>query len=145
MLNGQWVAQTNFKDQLTQISWEQANSKIGPHNTIAILTFHVDYYIGGLVDFFENGQLEIRDKFSFDAPPIHSKEDWEARKEKLYNNAEKFAQAVESMSNHQLNEVFVDEKYGTYHRNIDGMIEHAYYHLGQVSLIRKLITEQVNV
>jgi hypothetical protein len=32
----------------------------------------------------------------------------------------------------KLDEVFVDEKYGTYQRNIDGMIEHAYYHLGRL-------------
>ena len=38
-----------------------------------------------------------------------------------------------------MNEGFVDEKYGTYLRNIDGMIEHAYYHLGQVVLIKKLL------
>ena len=41
----------------------------------------------------------------------------------------------------QLKENFVDEKYGSYLRNIDGMIEHCYYHLGQIVLIKKIITE----
>ena len=44
------------------------------------------------------------------------------------------------MPDTKLEEPFVDEKYGTYLRNIEAVIEHSYYHLGQISLIRKLIT-----
>ena len=33
----------------------------------------------------------------------------------------------------------VDAHGYTYLRNIEGVIEHSYYHLGQISLIRKLI------
>ena len=43
------------------------------------------------------------------------------------------------MPNDKLEEIFVDEKYGTYRRNIEGIIEHSYYHLGQISLIKKMI------
>ncbi|HBC04915.1 MAG TPA: DUF1572 domain-containing protein, partial [Aequorivita sp.] len=41
----------------------------------------------------------------------------------------------------KLNEIFADEKYGTYQRNIEGMIEHCYYHLGQISLLKKLTAD----
>ncbi|MCB0595975.1 MAG: hypothetical protein H6557_25915 [Lewinellaceae bacterium] len=57
----------------------------------------------------------------------------------MWANAEKFADHVENMPDEKLEEVFVDEKYGTYRRNIEGVIEHSYYHLGQISLIRKMI------
>jgi hypothetical protein len=40
-----------------------------------------------------------------------------------------------------LDQPFVDEKYGSYLRNIEGVIEHSYYHLGQISLIRKMIIQ----
>jgi hypothetical protein len=43
------------------------------------------------------------------------------------------------MDDARLDQSFVDEKYGTWLRNIEGVIEHCYYHLGQVSLIRKMI------
>ncbi len=43
------------------------------------------------------------------------------------------------MTNEKLFENFVDEKYGNYYRNIDGIIDHSYYHFGQISLIKKLI------
>lgn len=139
MLDGLWIANTNFKDQLKDISLEQATAKVGSLNTIAMLTFHIDYYIAGLINVFEGGDLEIRDQFSFDLPSIESQEKWEELLHKLWNDSEKFAVLLEQMPDYKMNEVFVDKKYGTYVRNIDGMIEHAYYHLGQITSIKKLI------
>lgn len=139
-LDGLWIANTNFKDQLKDISLEQAITKVGSLNTIAMLTFHIDYYIAGLINVFEGGDLEIRDQFSFDLPSIESQEQWEELLHKLWNDSEKFAVLLEQMPDYKMNEVFVNKKYGTYLRNIDGMIEHAYYHLGQITLIKKLLT-----
>jgi hypothetical protein len=62
-------------------------------------------------------------------------------KNDLWNNSEKFANQVELMSDKKLEEIFVDEKNGNYERNIEGIIEHSSYHLGQISLIRKLMEE----
>lgn len=139
LLDGFWIANTNFKDQLSDVTWQQAVTKINSLNTIAMLTFHIDYYIAGIVHVFEGGDLEIKDKFSFDIPPIASQEQWEDLLGKLWEDSEKFASLLEQMPDSQLDEVFVDEKYGTYRRNIDGMIEHSYYHLGQITLIKKLL------
>ncbi len=141
LLDGVWIANTNFKDQLSGVTWKQAITEIGSLNTIAMLTFHIDYYIAGLVHVFEGGNLEIRDRYSFNLAPIESQDQWEGLLNKLWENAEKFASLLEQMPDAKMNEVFVDEKYGTYLRNIDGMIEHCYYHLGQVTLIRKLLIE----
>ncbi|MGE4513853.1 MAG: DUF1572 domain-containing protein [Chryseobacterium sp.] len=140
VLDGLWIANTNFKHQLSDVTWEQAITKIGSLNTIAMLTFHIDYYIAGLVHVFEGGALEIRDKYSFDLPPLESQQQWEDLLNKLWNDAERFATLLEQMPDSKMNEGFVDEKYGTYLRNIDGMIEHCYYHLGQITLIKKLLS-----
>lgn len=140
-LDGLWIANTNFKDQLSNVSWEKATAKVGSLNTIAMLTFHIDYYIAGLIIVFEGGDLEIRDQFSFDLSPIESPEQWEKLKSKFLSDAEKFADLLEKMPESKMNEAFVDEKYGTYLRNIDGMIEHCYYHLGQITLIKKLLLD----
>ncbi|BAP29384.1 uncharacterized protein CHSO_0347 [Chryseobacterium sp. StRB126] len=139
LLEGLWIANTNFKDQLSDVTWEQAITRVGSLNTIALLTFHIDYYIAGIIPVFEGGTLEIKDKYSFDLAPIGSQEQWETLLNKLWSDSEKFAELLEKMPDSKLNEVFVDEKYGTYQRNIDGMIEHAYYHLGQIRLIKKLL------
>ena len=142
ILNGKWVANTNYKDQLQDISWEKATQKVGSLNSLAALVFHINYYVDGILNVFNGGDLEIRDKYSFDLPPIKSEEEWKQLLNTLLDNAEKFAQAVEAMPDEKLEEGFVDPKYGTYSRNIEGMIEHCYYHLGQVSLINKLLTDK---
>ena len=139
VLNGTWVAGTNFKDQLSTVSAEQATQKIGSLNTIALLTSHIHYYISGILNVLEGGTLDIRDKFSFDFPAVKSQEDWEKVLNKFWNDSEKFANLVEQMTKEKLNEDFTDRKYGSYQRNINAMIEHCYYHLGQIVLIKKLI------
>ena len=139
-LDGRWIAQTNYQEQLTTTDWKQATQKIGTLNSIAALTFHVNYYQEGIIQVFEGGGLEIRDQFSFDLKPITAASDWADMVQTFLTNAEKFAQHVEFFSPEKLNSVFVDEKYGTYRRNIEGVIEHAYYHLGQMVLLKKWIT-----
>ena len=139
VLNGTWVAGTNFRDQLTNVSAEQATQKIGSLNTIALLASHIHYYISGILNVLEGGTLDIRDKFSFDFPAVKSQEDWEKVLNKFWNDSEKFANLVEQMTEEKLNGDFTDRMYGSYQRNINAMIEHCYYHLGQIVLIKKLI------
>jgi hypothetical protein len=144
LLNGHWVANTNYKEQLLSISREEAAQKIGSLNTIAAITFHINYYLSGLLNVFNGGKLEISDKYSFDCPPIQSETDWKTLVDEFLSNSEKFADAVAQMHDEKFDAVFVDEKYGTYLRNIEGVIEHSYYHLGQISLLRKMIAIQGN-
>ncbi|MXV53160.1 DUF1572 domain-containing protein [Pedobacter sp. HMF7647] len=141
LLNGRWIANTNYKEQLLNVTWEQAIQKIGSLNTIAALTYHINYYLAGLLNVFNRGILEIRDQYSFDLPAIKSEEDWKELVNEFLTNSEKFASQIEEMPDSKLDEIFIDEKYGTYLRNIEGVVEHSYYHLGQISLIRKMILE----
>jgi len=139
MINGTWIARTNYKDQLSQITWQQAITKVSDLNTLAALTFHINYYLAGVCDFFEGSELTIRDAHSFDMEPIDSESGWLLLRDSLFENSERFAGHVEGFSTEQLDAFFVKEAYGTYRRNIEAQIEHAYYHLGQVSLIRKML------
>jgi hypothetical protein len=140
-LNGHWIANTNYKEQLACIGWEQAIYKIGTLNTIAALTFHVNYYLTGLLQAFENGKLEISDKYSFDLTPIASAADWNLLVTAFLNNAANFSDAIEKMDDSLFDQPFIDEKYGTYLRNVEGVIEHSYYHLGQIVWIKKMIEQ----
>ncbi|SEL71648.1 Uncharacterized damage-inducible protein DinB (forms a four-helix bundle) [Aquimarina amphilecti] len=142
ILDGLWIANTNYKDQLSNITWEQATTRVESLNTIALLTFHINYYIEGVLNVLKGGALEIRDKYSFDAPKITSEEDWKILLNSLLDNAEEFASLIDTMPDEQLDNYFVDEKYGTYQRNIEAMIEHSYYHLGQITLIKKMLSNE---
>lgn len=139
LLNGHWIANTNYKELIQSISWQQATQQVANLNTIAALTYHINYYLAGLLSAFETGKLEISDKYSFDLAPIKSAEDWNNLIAVFLNNSEKFANRIEQMGDNAFDQIFIDEKYGTLLRNVEGVIEHSYYHLGQISLIKKMI------
>ena len=144
-LDGHFIANTNYKELLQQVEWRQAIQTIDNLNSIAALTYHINYYLDGLLHAFETGKLEIRDKFSFDLPPITDEAGWKRLVTELLNNAEKFSDRVEQMKDGVFDEIFMKVKYGTFLRNIEGVIEHSYYHLGQISLIRKMINYRHNL
>ncbi|MCB0734807.1 MAG: DinB family protein [Flavobacteriales bacterium] len=138
-LDGTFVAYTNYKAQLTTLNRETAFTRVSNLNTIAALTFHIHYYVAGILHVFRGGTLDIRDQYAWDMPEMPEESDWEQLKERFWADAEAYAQHVEQLTTDELDAFFVDEKYGTMRRNIDAMIEHAYYHLGQISLIKKMI------
>ncbi|WP_298536432.1 DUF1572 family protein [uncultured Algibacter sp.] len=139
LTEGKWVTGTNIKDQISNLDWRIATKKIYSLNTISDLVFHLDYYISGVLNVLEGGKLVIKDKYSFDAPPINSELDWIDLVHKFCNNSEKFIVMISNMSEADLHKTFEKEQYGSYLRNIEAIIEHSYYHFGQIILIKKMI------
>jgi hypothetical protein len=135
---GNWCA-VNLKDTLGQVTWQQATTKVYTFNTIAALVYHMNYYVIAILKILQGGPLDAHDKYSYDCPPIQSKEDWEKLLDQFWSDAEEFASRVELLPESKLDEIFSEIKYGNYYRNIHGVIEHLHYHLGQIVLIKKLI------
>jgi hypothetical protein len=138
---GNWTC-SNLKDALEDLTWQQATAKVYSFNTIAALTYHVNYFVGAALDVLQGKPLTAKDIYSFDHPPIHSQEDWSKLLEEIWTDAEKFSILVEQMPKEKIWEDFWDEKYGNYYRNLHGIVEHMHYHLGQIVLIRKIIQEK---
>lgn len=139
LLDGSWVTGTNIKSQIVDLDWKLATRKINNLNSIAELIFHIDYYIAGVLNAIETGKLEIKDKYSFDSPPINNNKDWKELVNKFCNDSVKLVETVENLTDDKLHQVFTHKKYGNYKRNINVIIEHSYYHLGQIVLIKKLL------
>lgn len=139
---GNWTV-SNVKDQLADVSWQQAVAQVYSFNTIATLAFHISYFIPVVAQVLQGGPLEGNDKLSFAHPPIGSQEDWEEFQQKILADAEACAKLIEQLPEERLFEDFAGlDKYGIYFRNINGIIEHTHYHLGQIALIKKLLKEQ---
>ena len=137
---GNWTG-VNLKETLAGISWQQATTKVYSFNTIAVLVFHMNYYVSAVSKVLQGGPLDAKDKYSFDLSPILSQEDWEKLLDKTWSDAENFAAMIEQLPEHKLGETFTDEKYGNYYRNLHGVIEHVHYHLGQIVLVKKLLLQ----
>ncbi len=137
---GNWTW-SNMKDNISDVTWQQATTQVQDFNTIAKLAFHIHYFVGSVLKVLEGGPLEAHDKFSFEVPPIESQEAWEEMLAKMWKDAERFADLVEQLPEEKLWETFSDEKYGNYYRNLQGIIEHSHYHLGQIAIIKKLVAQ----
>jgi len=138
---GNWTY-SNLKDHLADVTWQQATTQVYSFNTIATLVYHMNYYIDAVLKVFQGEPLNVKDKYSFDHPPIESQEDWEKMLEKTWTDAEKFASLIEKLPEDQFWEILSEKKWGNYYRNIHGIIEHNHYHLGQIVLIKKILLQQ---
>ncbi len=133
-----WTA-SNLKTQLDGITWQEAKTTVYGFNTIAVLVFHINYYVEATLKVLQGQPLDANDTFAFDCPEINSKEDWDALETKVFTDAENFADLLEKLPENRLWENIADPKYGDYYRNIQGIIEHNHYHLGQIALIKKIV------
>ena len=135
---GNWTS-VNLRDSLANVTWQQAVTKLHSLNTILALVYHINYYIIAVTKVLQGEPLKASDKFSFDHPVVDSEQDWQNLLDKTSRDAETFAGLVEQLPDSKLWENFEDGKYGNYYRNIQGIIEHTHYHLGQIVLIKKLL------
>ncbi len=133
------LANTNFKNQLKGSNWELVTTPIYSLNTITILAQHIHYYINGINVVFNGGNLDIKDAYGFSFASMSSQAQWDTFLAQFWKDAATFASHIEQMPEEKLQAGFVDEKHGSYQRNIDAMIEHSYYHLGQIVLIKKMV------
>ena len=99
----------------------------------------MNYFTIAVIFVLEGGPLTANDKFSFDLPPIQSAEDWEGLKIKNWTDAERLAKLVKKIFEDRLEDDFTDKKYESYYKNIQGIIEHVHYHLGQIVLLKKMV------
>lgn len=135
---GNWTS-VNLQEELKDTSWEQATQKVASFHSIAELTFHIHYFARAAMQVLEGDGLNAHDKYSFDVPTIQSQAEWLELQKSTWECATRFAELIESLPEDQLWEPFAEEKYGNYYRNIQGIIEHSHYHLGQIVMIKKLI------
>ena len=134
----------NLKNTLVGVTWHQATAKVDGLNTIAMLVFHINYYVDAALSVLQGHPLKASDKYSFDLKPITSEDDWQKLVRHIFAQAELMAVEIEKLDENKMFEVFADEKYGNYFRNLMGVVEHAHYHLGQIVIIKKMLNESKN-
>lgn len=49
LLDRRWIANTNCKEQILAVNWKQATEIVHGINSIAALTYHINYYLQGLL------------------------------------------------------------------------------------------------
>jgi hypothetical protein len=98
---GNWTW-ANVRDNLQDVTWEEALHRRDGFNTIAMLAFHIHYFVAAVRQVLEGGPLDAHDKFSFTHPPIGSDANWQQLLQKMWTDAERFAELVERLPDERL-------------------------------------------
>ena len=139
LFEGGNYAGSNMNEHLSDVTKDEAVMKIHSFNPIATLVFHMNYYIEIVIRVAQGGKLTGSDKLSFDHPQVTTEADWDNMRNRIFANAEQLAVLIEKMPDEMLLTGFEDGKFGTWYRNLHGIIEHTHYHLGQIALLKKMI------
>ncbi len=137
---GNWTS-SNLKATLADTTLKEATTGVYGLNTILKLVYHIGYYITAVTGVLQGDPLTASDKVSFDHPAIESEEDWQTMLAQTWQSAEAFARLIEQLPETILADDFWGEKYGDVYRNIQGIIEHTHYHLGQIMIIKKMVLQ----
>ena len=136
---GNWT-EVNIKDTLSNISWKTAIVKPEGFNSILALTYHIHYFVNVQLKFLKEHILVGKDSESYNHPKISSQSDWENLQKQMWIDAKQLSELISELPNSKLNQPISHEKYGTYSANFIGLLEHTHYHLGQIVLINKMIS-----
>jgi hypothetical protein len=79
---GNWTS-SNVQEHVADVTWQQATAKVYSFNTIAALVYHTNYYVSAVLQVLQGEPLQAKDTYSFDLPPIHSQDVWEALLDKV--------------------------------------------------------------
>jgi uncharacterized damage-inducible protein DinB len=131
--------EVNIRHTLSDIGFEEAITVTAASpNSIAALLHHITYYTK-IIDLRISGERpEIDEWNGFNHPPVTDAESWNRLKQDNLEAAEALAQKVREIKDEQLT-LPVFEGYATYYKALQGLVEHAHYHLGQIVLVKNLL------
>ncbi len=127
------------KDVVGDIQYKEGISiTTASPNTIAALLYHIMFYNKAIIQRIRGEEPLISESNGFDLPPLKSESDWEQLVSDAMDAAMQLADAIRNFPQEKL----FDEKpagKGTFYKKFHGVIEHNYYHLGQIMILKKLI------
>jgi uncharacterized damage-inducible protein DinB len=130
----------SITDAIKDVNWQQAQQKtIASSNTVAALLHHIYYWNGIMMQRVNGINPSIPDTNGFDVDELKNENDWNDLKEKTHQSFIALANAVKNFPEEKLDEISPTGR-SSYYKNLQGIVEHAHYHLGQIVIIKKLLT-----
>jgi uncharacterized damage-inducible protein DinB len=132
----------SIKATIKDIDWKQAQQQTeASPNTIASLLHHLLYWNGIIMQRMKGETPLIPEENGYDVPFLRNEEEWNALKEKTHQSFIGLAAAIKNFPEEKLQDTYSPSIPSTYYRNFQGVVEHAHYHLGQIVILKNLITE----
>lgn len=114
-----------------------AITKASP-NSIASLLYHMMFYNNAICQRLRGEEPQVGSANGFDHPPLENENDWQKLVVDAMESARNLSKAMEHFPEEDLFRENPVGK-GTFYKKFHGVIEHNYYHLGQIMMLKKLI------
>lgn len=125
----------SVKDTVDRISFREATRQTGNVNTIALLLYHMDFYNMVVYDRLVDAKRAFEHEDSLRVEVMDEKA-WENLKTTYFEHVDLIHKAILAFPESRL---FETTTTNTPYKNLHGLVEHIHYHLGQISLLRKLV------
>lgn len=127
------------KDIVEDIQYREAVAiTAASTNTMASILHHIMFYNKAICQRLRGEEPYINDANGFDLPPLKNENDWKRLINDAMDAASEMAEAIRKFPQEKLFEENPVGK-GTFYKKFHGVIEHNYYHLGQIMILKKLI------
>lgn len=131
-----WIRKT-----LEDITLEEARRlTAASSNTIASLLYHITFYNNVILVRLQGVDPFIGAANGYDLPSLQDQADWEKLKADNLESARVLAEAIQKVPDEALDQPMLKDKdSSSYFRQLQGVVEHAHYHLGQIVILKNLI------
>ena len=130
-------------DLLAEVSPEQARARpMRSVHSIWELVLHIDVYVRAAFDATQGTPMPKLFGTERDWPALgdDSAEGWFDAQDKLFEDAEKLAHAIEGFDEAKLTDTVPGRSYDFY-RLFHGIVQHSLYHGGQIAILKKAVTD----
>jgi len=130
-----WVGET-LMGTLKNISPEKAAKKIDPWNSIWEITNHIINWRENVLKRVQGNITNAPRNNYFEPVKDQSEQAWKKTLQSLKDSQDHWIAFLEKMSEADLEKIYPDNNASYYH-NIQGILQHDAYHLGQIILLAK--------
>ncbi|GAO44050.1 DinB family protein [Flavihumibacter petaseus] len=135
---GNWT-DVSLLETLQTVSLEEALTVTpGSPNTIAGLVSHLLYWNQILLQRLAGENPEIPDSNGFDLRIPGNETEWQDLIREAHESFKALGYAMEEFPEQNL-DTNTKDRHSTYRHNFFGIVEHAYYHLGQIVILKHLV------
>ena len=127
----------NLRDELSAIPLAAARRTTAGGNSVIAIVYHLHFYVRGVAGVLGGGPVDTRDRASWETPAIDTEGDWRAFVTEVLTEGEAFAKTLEALPDEELWKPFYRPTNAATLTNALGILEHVYYHLGQVVLLAR--------
>jgi hypothetical protein len=134
--------EVDLKNVLADISFEEATTLTNASpNTIATIVYHLNYYNRRMLERVTGIIHPVNEANGFDMPVLKNADDWNMLRKENITSAKALAAAVAAFPEEKLFDL--NPLNGlTFYKNLHGCVEHIYYHLGQIFILKTLIRNE---